>query len=143
MQKSPAKEVFESPEEETVKKFNRAREWAGLKLRQGILEKFIWPWLGDQSERDILYAAQTILKHNTKFMCKLMSEKRAKQLLEMMIINPRLGTKVYMVDPQRKSFKSAIIKHIKLYNALPMELKTLKPNRLKRKLRKLKVYFKE
>ena len=64
MQKSPAKEVFESPEEETVKKFNRAREWAGLKLRQSILEKFIWPWLGDQSERDILYAAQTILKHN-------------------------------------------------------------------------------
>ena len=86
---------------------------------------------------------QKLLKANTKFICKLMREKQVEQILNFLIINLRIGTKIYMVDPQKESSKSALIRHIKLYNALPLNLKTMNQARLKRKLLKNKVSFKE
>ena len=72
-----------------------------------------------------------------------MQEKKVDQLLGSMIINPRAGTKVYMADPHKNNSKSAIIRHISLYNSLPHELKILNPNRLKRKLAKHTVTFRD
>ena len=84
-----------------------------------------------------------ILNNNTKFICKLMHDKKVKQILDFLIVNVRTGSQVYMADPQKNSSKSAIIKLIRLYNALPLEIKLLSPQRLKRKLLKWKVTFKE
>ena len=86
---------------------------------------------------------QLILKQNTKFICKLMSERKVDQLLNLMLINPRLGTKVYMADPHKPSSKAAIIRLIQLYNALPLELKSLNQPRLRCKLKKFDVSFKD
>ena len=60
-----------------------------------------------------------------------------------MIVNPRVGMKIYLVDPQKQHSKSAIIRLVHLYNALPMEYKTVNPKRLKRRLSKLDVSFKD
>ena len=75
--------------------------------------------------------SQTLLKNNAKFICKLMYEKKVVNLIDLMIINPRIGTKVYLADPQKQHSKSAIIRLVHLYNALPLELKALNPQRLK------------
>ena len=87
--------------------------------------------------------AQKLLKLNTRFICKLMFEKRVVQIIDFLIINPRTGTKIYLADPQKTSSRSAIIRLISLYNALPLELKLLNPDRLKRKLSRLQVSVKD
>ena len=87
--------------------------------------------------------SQTLLKNNAKFICKIMYEEKVKHLTELMIVNPRVGTKIYLVDPQKQHSKSAIIRLVHLYNALPMEYKTLNPKRLKRRLSKLDESFKD
>ena len=79
--------------------------------------------------------AQKLLKNNTKFICKIMHKQRVRQILEMLIINPQTGTKVDMVNPQKTNSKSAILKHVQLYNALPLKLKSLNPDRLKQRQR--------
>ena len=77
---SPSKETFETRDEEAVKKFADAKHWVGVKLKKGILEKFIWPWLGEQSEHDIIFASQNhtareeCLKHNIEFFCRIHSD---------------------------------------------------------------------
>ena len=87
--------------------------------------------------------SQTLLKVNTKFICKIMNENKVDQILNLFIKNRCTDSKVYLVDPQKDQSKSAIIRHIKLYNALPLEIKVLNPQRLKRKLRKHNVTFKD
>ena len=84
-----------------------------------------------------------ILNNNTKFICKLMFEKKVTQILNSIIINNRIGSQVFIANPQKNSPKSALIKLIKLYNALPLEIKILTPQKLKQKLIKWKVSFKE
>ena len=86
---------------------------------------------------------QLLLKTNTKFICKLMTECKVDQLLNLMIINVRLGSKVYMADPHKQGLKAAIIRLVQLYNALPLELKSLNQQRLKQKLTKFDVSFKD
>ena len=86
---------------------------------------------------------QKLLKNNAKFICKIMYEKRVQQILDLMIINPRIGTQVYMVDPHKNNSKSAIIRHVQPYNTLPLDIKILNSERLKRKLAKLQVSFKD
>ena len=49
--------------------------------------------------------SQTLLKNNAKFICKIMYEEKVKHLTELMIVNPRVGTKIYLVDPQKQHFK--------------------------------------
>ena len=87
--------------------------------------------------------SQTLLKVNTKFICKIMHENKVDQLLNLFIKNRHLGSKVYLADPQKDQSKSAIIRRVKLYNALPLDIKSLNPQRLKRKLKKHKVTFKD
>ena len=72
-----------------------------------------------------------------------MYKNKVDQLLNLFIKNRRLGSKVYLADPQKDQSKSAIIRHVKLYNALPLDIKSLNPQRLKRKLKKHKVTFKD
>ena len=45
--------------------------------------------------------SQKLLKNNTKFICKIMFKKKVEQILNLFIINPRTGSKVYLVDPQK------------------------------------------
>ena len=77
---SPSKESFNTRNEEAVKKFDDAKHWAGIKLKKGIIDKFIWPWLGEQSEHDIIFASQNhtareeCLKHNIEFFCRIHSD---------------------------------------------------------------------
>ena len=87
--------------------------------------------------------SQTLLKNNAKFICKIMYEKKVDHLTNLMIINPWIGTKIYLVDPQKQQSKSAIIRLVHLYNALPLELKTFNPQRLKRRLSRLDISFKD
>ena len=54
-----------------------------------------------------------------------MKENEVKQTLNKMIINKRLGMKVYMRTPQKQYTKSSLIRHIALYNALALELKVM------------------
>ena len=72
-----------------------------------------------------------------------MYEKCVDQILDLLTINKRTGTKVYIADPQKTSSRSALIRLISLYNALPFEMKTLNPDRLKRKLTRSTVSFKD
>ena len=42
-------------------------------------------------------------------------------------------------NPVKPSSKASLVRHVSLYNALPLDLKLLNPSRLKRKLLKLNV----
>ena len=86
---------------------------------------------------------QKLLKTNTRFICKIMQEKKVDQLLSCLIINPRTGTKVYLADPHKNNSRSALVRHISLYNSLPQDLKMLNPSRLKRKLDRHTVTFRD
>ena len=86
---------------------------------------------------------QVILKTNTRYICKLMFEKQVTQLMNFLKINKRTGSKVYLKEPHKASTKASLNRHIDLFNTLPLELKTLNPKRLKRKLAKLSVSFKD
>ena len=78
-----------------------------------------------------------------KYISKILHEREVDQILEKFVINPRVGTKIYMRDPHKMNSKASLIRHINLYNALPLELKMLNPERLKRRLQKLNVSFKD
>ena len=86
---------------------------------------------------------QKLLKNNVLYICKIMQEREVQQILNKMIINKRAGSKVYMRNPQKPMSKSSIIRHVSLFNALPLDLKNLSIQRLKRKLRKMQVQFKD
>merc|ERR1711954_277342 len=100
----------------------------------------IYKWIYMKNTYMVRYSK---ICQDIKFICKLMHDKKVKQILDFLIVNVRTGSKVYMADPQKNSSKSAIIKLIQLYNTLPLEIKLLSPQRLKRKLLKWKVTFKE
>merc|ERR1711954_343361 len=87
--------------------------------------------------------AQKILNNNTKFICKLMFEKKVTQILNSLIMYNRIGSQVFIANPQKNPSKSSLIKLMKLYNALPLKIKILTPQKLKRKLIKWTVSFKE
>ena len=86
---------------------------------------------------------QKLLKTNVIYICKIMKEKEVEQITNKLIINKRTGSKVYLRDPHKPSSKSSFIRHIALYNALPLELKALSIPSLKRKMHKLRVQFKD
>ena len=86
---------------------------------------------------------QIILKTNVMYVAKLLHEKSVKQIMNKLIINNRTGTKIYMKNPQKLTSKASLIRHIELYNSLPHDLKTLNPQRLKRRLKKMTVTFKD
>ena len=48
-----------------------------------------------------------------------------------------------MREPQKLTSKSPLIRHIELYNSLPVDLKKLNPQKIKRKLKKMTVSFKD
>ena len=84
---------------------------------------------------------QKILKTNTKYITKIIQEKEVSQILNQLKIHERTGTKIYIKNPQKQNSKSSLIRHIRLYNALPPELKRLNPIQMKRKLKKHTVTF--
>ena len=86
--------------------------------------------------------AKTV-KFNIIYISKIIYKKKVHQILNKLIINPRIGTKIHMRDPLKPNSRSSLSRHIKLYNALPLDLKSLNPNRLRRKLKKLQVSFKD
>ena len=86
---------------------------------------------------------QSFLKANTIHILKIMKDREVDQVLEKLSINNRLGSKIYMKDPQKPSSRSALIRHIDLYNALPVDLKAMKIESVKRKLKKHDVVFEE
>ena len=55
----------------------------------------------------------------------------------------RLGSKIYFKEPQKESSKASLIRHVSLFNALPIDIKCLSPPKLKRRLKKLTVEFKD
>ena len=82
-----------------------------------------------------------LLKTNTLYITKIMYEREVTQILNMLKIGERKGSKVYFREPQRVCSKSSLIRHISLFNALPFKMKILNTMRLKRKLKKLSVTF--
>ena len=86
---------------------------------------------------------QKIIKINTQYITKILFEKEVEQILDMLILNKRLGSKVYIRHTLKPSSKASLVRHISLFNALPLDLKLLNPSRLKRKLTKLNVSFKD
>ena len=86
---------------------------------------------------------QKLIKLNTQYISKILFEKEVDQIIKMLKINNRLGSKVYLKHPLKPSTKASLVRHIHLYNALPLDLKLLNPPRLKRKLTKLNVSFKD
>ena len=55
---SPVKESFATPEEEAVQKFERSKQWAGIKLKEGEVQKYMWGLFGNQPEKDVLFRVQ-------------------------------------------------------------------------------------
>ena len=86
---------------------------------------------------------QKVLKINKQYIAKIFYQKEVDQILEMLKINARLGSKVYFKNPVKATSKALLARHVCLYNALPLDLKILNPPRLKRKLKKLTVSFKD
>ena len=86
---------------------------------------------------------QKVLKINTQYIAKIFFEKEVDQILEMLKINSRMGSKIYFKNPVKPTSKASLVRHVCLYNALPLDLKILNPPRLKRKLKKLNVSFKD
>ena len=70
--------------------------------------------------------AQKMLKTNTKYRAKILYDKEVDQILNLFKINERMGSKIYMKDPQKSNSKSSIICH-----ALPLDLKLLNPSEMK------------
>ena len=87
--------------------------------------------------------SQIILKNNVLHICKMMKEQVVDQLMKKLVINKRTGSKVYLREPQKTNSKSSLIRHITLFNALPLDLKLLPIPRLKRKLKKMQLQFKD
>ena len=86
--------------------------------------------------------AKTV-KSNFIYISKRIYKKKVHQILNKLIINPTIGTKIYMRDPLKPNSRSSLSRHIKLYNALPLHLNSLNPNRLRKKLKKLQVSLKD
>ena len=84
---------------------------------------------------------QVYLKANVLHILKLIRDNDVDQILEKFTINKRLGTKIYLKEPHKPSSRSSIIRHVDLYNALPIETKTLKISSLKRKFKNHDVVF--
>ena len=55
-----------------------------------------------------------------------MKDRAVEQLMNKLVINKRTGSKIYIREPHKPSSKSPIIRHIELYNALPLEIKLAK-----------------
>merc|ERR1711954_500584 len=111
-----------------------SNETLDCKKRLENLFMSIYKWIYNKNTYMVRYSiickeihveelAQKILENNTKFICKLMFEKKVTQILNSLIINNRIGSQVFIANPQKNSSKSALIKLIKLYNALPLEIK--------------------
>ena len=82
---------------------------------------------------------QKLIKLNTQYISKSLFEKEVDQIIEMLKINNRLGSKVYLKHLLKPLIEASLVRHIYLSNALPLDLKLLNPPRLKRKLTKLNV----
>ena len=78
---------------------------------------------------------QKILKANVRYITKIMYDKDVDQICDMMHINKRIGTKIYLKQPHKISSKASLVRHISLYNALPLDLKLLNPQQNKQKLK--------
>ena len=72
-----------------------------------------------------------------------MKDKEVEQIMNKLSINKRTWSKVYFRNPQKQSSKSSIIRHVALYNTLPLDLKTLNIPSLKRKMLKLQIKFRD
>ena len=72
---------------------------------------------------------QKILKANVRYITKVIYEREVKQLIDMLTIKP--------------NSKSSLIRHLKLYNALPNDIKLSNPMKIRRTLKKLTVSFKD
>ena len=74
------KETFETPEEESITKFSRAKEWVGIRIKEGEARKYGLPIFGDQTESEILFGAQNkksriaCIKHKVEIFCAINSE---------------------------------------------------------------------
>ena len=86
---------------------------------------------------------QMILKSNAKYITKVIYEKEVAQILSMLSLNNRLGTKIYIKHPHKPTSKSSLIRQIRLYNALTLDLKAMNPKQIKRKLKKMTASFKD
>ena len=82
-----------------------------------------------------------IQQTNVKYITKILFKKEVYQITNMLIINNRIGTKIYLRDRHTPKSKAALIRHIALYNTLPIDIKTLNLSRMKWKLKKLHVTF--
>ena len=77
---SPSKVVYHTREEEAVAKFELAQNWVGLKVKDGVIAQFIWPWLGSQTENEMLHDSKNItareecIKYLIEFHCRINSE---------------------------------------------------------------------
>ena len=86
---------------------------------------------------------QTILKAHVKQITKILYEKEVHQIPEQLVMKEHLGSKIYMRHPNKELHKSSLDKQVKLYNALPLNIKALPPSKIKRKLKKMTITFKE
>ena len=84
---------------------------------------------------------QAYLKANVLHILKIFKDNDVDQIRNQFSINKRLGTKIYLREPHKPSSRSSIIRHIELYNALPIETKTMKISSLKRKFKNHDVVF--
>ena len=64
------------------------------------------------------------------------------QILDGLILNNRLGSKIYMREPTKPMYKSALDRQIDLFNALPFEVKKLSNEKLKYKLKRSEITVK-
>ena len=55
---SPKKESYATPEEEALKKFEKSKSWAGIKLKEGEVQKHMWGLFGSQTEQEVLFGIQ-------------------------------------------------------------------------------------
>ena len=70
-----------------------------------------------------------------------MKDKAVNQLMNKLVMSNRTGSMVYLREPLKPSTKSSFVRHIALYNALPVKIKTAKISTIKRRLKKEKAVF--
>ena len=86
---------------------------------------------------------QEIIKHNFKFMHKMLQNKQPMDIIDRLKIPKRSCSRIYIKGSNytQRSKRSPIFAGVELYNAMPASLKYLPHKQMKKKLKKVNINY--